>query len=93
VTPWRWRSGRQLGCRAEAGPRQLQREVSRRGRSKQARSPHLQKAMVIRLETLPGRREIQRTNGRKLSKVTLQREAKLSMRDLAMFNRLSPTWK
>src|SRR4028119_1890025 len=30
VTPRCWRRGRQLGCRAEAGPHQLQREVSRR---------------------------------------------------------------
>ena len=30
VTPWRSRRRRQLGCRAEAGPHQLQREVSRR---------------------------------------------------------------
>jgi hypothetical protein len=29
VTPPRWRGGRQLGCRAEAGPHQLQREVRR----------------------------------------------------------------
>src|ERR1051325_7428242 len=30
VTPSRWRRGRQLGCRAEAGPHQLHTEVSRR---------------------------------------------------------------
>ena len=30
VTPSRWRRCRQLGCRAEAGPHQHQREVSRR---------------------------------------------------------------
>ncbi len=30
VTPWRSRQRRQLGCRAEAGPHQLQREVRRR---------------------------------------------------------------
>jgi len=28
VTPSRWQHGRQLGCRADAGPHQLQREVS-----------------------------------------------------------------
>jgi hypothetical protein len=35
VTPPRWRRRRQLGCRAEAGPHQLQREVGRRRRGAQ----------------------------------------------------------
>ena len=30
VTPSRWRRGRQLGCRAEAGPHQLHTKVGRR---------------------------------------------------------------
>jgi len=39
VTPWRWRQGRQLGCRADAGPHQLHTNVGwrldRHGRLRQ----------------------------------------------------------